>query len=115
MWDRLERTWTRHLEEKHRERQQPLYTQHLIASLNNAYNVMVAQVNKNMEHLTKLLDEARAKRRTMDDCLARNVNDCRMETDDEICKYRLLTQNIQRGQQSPDAPSNSDLSKLAET
>ena len=82
------------LEEKHRLRKQPLYTQQDKASLNNAYNVMVAQVNKNqethMDHLTKLLDEARTKQKTMDDCLARTANDSRTEIDTEVCKYRQL-------------------------
>ena len=64
-------------------RQQPLYTQQDIASLNNAYNVMVAYKNRetHMDHLTKLLDEARAKQKTMDDCLARTANDSRTEID----------------------------------
>ena len=89
-----------------------MYTQQDIASLNNAYNVMVAQVNKNrethMEHLTKLLDEARAKQKTMDDCLARTANHCRTETDDEMCKYRQLALKIRRGQPPPDAHSQVD-------
>ena len=88
LWDRRDRTWTKHLEEKHRERKQPLYTQQDKASLNNAYNVMVAQVNKNrethMDHLTKLVDEARAKQKTMDDCLARTANDSRTKIDAQM-------------------------------
>ena len=112
LWDRRDRTWTKHLEEKHRVRQQPLYTQQDIASLNNAYNFMVAQVNKNqethMDHLTKLLDEARTKQKTMDDCLARTANDSRTEIDAQVCKYRQLERQIQRGQPPPDAQSKVD-------
>ena len=94
LWDRRDKTWTKHLEEKRRGRKQPLYTQQDIASLNNAYNVMVAQVNKNrethMDHLTKLLDEARTKQKTMDDCLARTANDSRTEIDAQVCNFRQL-------------------------
>ena len=73
---------------------------------------MVAQVNKNqethMDHLTKLLDEARTKQKTMDDCLARTANDSRTEIDAQVCKYRQLERQIQRGQPPPDAQSKVD-------
>ena len=112
LWDRRDRTWTKHLEEKHRVRQQPLYTQQDIASLNNAYNVMVAQVNKNrethMDHLTKLLDKAKAKQKTMDDCLARTANDSITEIDAQMCKYKQLELQTQRGQPPIDARSQVD-------
>jgi len=117
LWDRRDRTWTKHLEEKHRKRKQPLYTQQDIASLNNAYNVMVAQVNKNREthmiHLTKLLDEARAKQKTMDDCLAKTANECRTDYDAQVCNYKALERQWNRGQTPPDSQVKVDAINIA--
>jgi hypothetical protein len=66
-----------------------------------------------MDHLTKLLDEARAKQKTMDDCLARTANDSRTEIDAKMCKYRQLELQIQRGQPPPDAHTKLTQSTLA--
>ena len=71
LWDRRNNTWSSQLETDLKQRKQPVYTQQDIAALNNAYNVMVAQVNKTreatMSHYNKLLDEARARQKNMED------------------------------------------------
>ena len=55
---------------------------------------MVAQVNKTreatMSHYNKLLDESRARQKTMEDCLAKTENDARSDFDSERCKQEHL-------------------------
>ena len=94
LWDRRNNTWSIQLETDLKKRKQPVYTQQDIEALNNAYNVMVAQVNKTreatMSHYDKLLDESRARQKTMEDCLAKTENDARSDFDSERCKQEHL-------------------------
>ena len=85
-----------------------MYTQQDIAALNNAYNVMVAQVNKTreatMSHYSKLLNEARARQKNMEDCLAKTQNDARSDFDSEKCKQEHLNALITARTAPIDAP-----------
>ena len=63
LWERRNNTWVTQLTRSLKERNPPIYTHQDIASLNNAYNVMIQQTNCQREdqvkHYSKLLDEAR--------------------------------------------------------
>ena len=116
LWDRRGNTWSKQLETDLQQRKQPVYTQQDIAALNNAYNVMVGQVNKTreatMSHYNKLLDESRARKKTMEDCVTKTQHDSRSDSDSEICKQEHLAGLIRSGHPPPDAVQQMNESKL---
>ena len=71
LWERRNNTWVTQLQKSLRERNPPVYTHQDVASLNNAYNVMISQTNRQREdqvrHYNKLLDEARRKQKDLED------------------------------------------------
>ena len=62
LWERRNNTWTTQLQKYLKERNPPVYSQQDIAAMNNSFNVMVAQCNKEREDsvktFIKLMDEA---------------------------------------------------------
>ena len=116
LWDRRSNTWSKQLETDLQQRKQPVYTQQDIAALNNAYNVMVGQVNKTreatMSHYNKLLDESRARKKTMEDCVTKTQHDSRSDSDSEICKQEHLISLITHGNPPPDVQAQIAESKL---
>ena len=116
LWDRRSNTWSKQLETDLQQRKQPVYTQQDIAALNNAYNVMVGQVNKTreatMSHYNKLLDESRARKKTMEDCVTKTQHDSRSDYDSEVCKQEHLMKLITQGNPPADANVQIAESKL---
>ena len=119
LWDRRSNTWSKQLETDLQQRKQPVYTQQDIAALNNAYNVMVGQVNKTreatMSHYNKLLDESRARKKTMEDCVTKTQHDSRSDSDSEICKQEHLMRLIAHGNPPADAQAQDFLEQFKTT
>jgi hypothetical protein len=70
-------------------------------TLQHSYNVMVMQVNHSREetvrHYTKLLDEARHRRKQMDDSIVKVNHEARVELDAERVKQRAIQDHIANG------------------
>ena len=50
LWERRNNTWVTQLTKSLKERNPPVYNHQDIASLNNAYNVMIQQTNRQREN-----------------------------------------------------------------
>ena len=98
LWERRNNTWSTQLQKYLKERNPPIYSQQDIAAMNNSFNVMVAQCNKEREdsvkNYIKLLDEARHRSKQSSNDLARFENDSRADIDAERCKQQSLAKKI---------------------
>ena len=87
LWERRNNTWSTQLQKYLKERNPPIYSQQDIAAMNNSFNVMVAQCNKEREdsvkNYIKLLDEARHRSKQSTNDLTRFENDSRADIDAE--------------------------------
>ena len=101
LWERRNNTWTTQLQKYLKERDPPVYSQQDIAAMNNSFNVMVAQCNKEREdsvkNYIKLMDEARHRSKQASNDLTRFENESRADIDAERCKQRALQNKINAG------------------
>ena len=78
LWERRNNTWTTQLQKYLKERDPPIYSQQDIAAMNNSFNVMVTQCNKEREdsvkNYIKLMDEARHRSKQSTNDLTRFEN-----------------------------------------
>ena len=101
LWERRNNTWTTQLQKYLKERDPPIYNQQDIAAMNNCFNVMVGQCNKEREdsvkNYTKLMDEARHRFKQASNDLTRFMNESRADIDAERCKQRSFCKKIDAG------------------
>ena len=101
LWERRNNTWTTQLQKYLKERDPPIYSQQDIAAMNNSFNVMVAQCNKEREdsvkNYIKLMDEARHRSKQATNDLTRFENESRADIDAERCKQQSLVKKIDAG------------------
>ena len=92
LWERRNNTWMTQLQKYLKERDPPIYNQQDIAAMNNSFNVMVVQCNKECEdsvkNYTKLMDEARHRFKQTSQDLTRFMNESRADIDAERCKQQ---------------------------
>ena len=101
LWERRNNTWSTQLQTYLKERNPPIYSQQDIAAMNNSFNVMVAQCNKEREdsvkNYIKLLDETRHRSKQSSHDLARFETESRADIDAERCKQQALKNKIDSG------------------
>ena len=101
LWERRNNTWTTQLQKYLKERDPPIYNQQDIAAMNNSFNVMIAQCNKewadSVKNYTKLMDEARHRFKQASQDLTRLMNESRADIDAERCKQRAFCKKVDAG------------------
>lgn len=101
LWERRHNTWTTQLQKSLQNRKPPEYTHQDIAAFNNAFNVMVTQVNFQREetcrHYTKLLDEARQRKKHIEDQIVKITHQARADVDMERVHQNSIVARLTHG------------------